>query len=1230
MSRNEALGGLVDEARLIAASAGTGKTYSIGSLYLRLIAEKGLKVEKILVVTFTEAATAELNERIRARLALGVSRFRRALAGASLEGTDDALDGIWERHDLAGREVCLRRFQLALASFDQAAISTIHGFCRRMLAENAFESGADFEQTLSQDASELYSELAQDFWTRRSHDAPMPLLSYALTRPRKVDLSTFAAIVKAVVKNPDVELIPPRAAPVPDDWYAQWLAACQHAQACWENEATDIVSMFLHTPIVKSDGRYKRPNGGRERTIAAIRRYFAAEDWEGVFPSEVSRFARNLVEANLGKNKVLPAAQFYDAVETLNTLLDAHLSHWMHDLAEWVPSALAEWRSRTNTLFFADLLRDLANALKVPERREPLVAAVRARFDAALIDEFQDTDPVQFGIFQEIFGEGCLLRYIGDPKQAIYSFRGADIEAYQRATLNVTSAPSLDRNWRSDAPLIEALNALYGVNPAHARSVPAPFMESWIPYEPIQAEKPQRVFGANMLGGQAPLQFRFVPREMTTISQGKISAPWRDNVLPRLVAGEIAHLLNSDTVVDHEDGKGPQPVRPSDVAVLVRSNKQAQQMQGALTELRVRSVIHSADSVFNTPEAEALEVLLTAVVDSSDRRAVRAALATHLMGVRSDELVALQDNERELEGHIADFRRWFELWTEHRFMRAFRALVSDKAVPERLLATARGERRMTNLLHLAEILHAAEADQRLPPDRLVRWFTDERRSRAGDDADARQLRLESDGDAVELITIHKSKGLEYGFVFCPYLNSGWSGGGDHPLSFRFAGATERHGLDIGCEGEEREVHKFSVRKASRCEDARLLYVALTRAKHRCVVYWGAFSGCGLSSLAWLLYDQVGDISQEGLKASADRVNKLKDDELLAELRPLVWPGHIHVEQVSGLLSHPYTPRETSQTVCRPRAYARPPNQPLDRWWRRTSYSAMIKDAHDEAHERDHDALAQTSVSGEGHSGGQTVRLNAFPKGAKAGTFLHELYEHLDFEESDPAAIEPQVVRRGNAHGVDVKRWSGPLTKAILEQLSAPLGGGLGAVSLSGVPTADRLNELDFLLPLAGGLSSDVGAGAYARQIAEIFSEERTEAVPETYSGQIARLPYRPLRGFLTGSIDLVFRAAGRWYLADYKSNHLGARRGDYGVPAMQEAMAEHHYFLQYHLYAVALERWLQWRMGTDYRPEEHFGGVYYLFLRGMGPSDSLGVFWDRPSEAMRSRLSALLDEGRLP
>jgi len=694
-----------------------------------------------------------------------------------------------------------------------------------------------------------------------------------------------------------------------------------------------------------------------------------------------------------------------------------------------------------------------------------------------------------------------------------------------------------------------------------------------------------------------------------------------------LVAGEIAHLLNSDTSIDRQDGRGLQPVRPSDVAVLVRSNKQAQQMQSALTELRVRSVIHSADSVLNTPEAEALEVLLMAIVDSSDRRAVRAALSTHLMGVRSEEIVALQENERELEGHIANFRRWFQLWKGNRFMRAFRALVAENAMPQRLLLEPRGERRMTNLLHLAELLHAAEADRRLPPDRLVRWFMDERRGRGGEDSDARQLRLESDGDAVELITIHKSKGLEYGFVFCPFLNSGWQGGAGHPLSFRVDGAPDRQGLDIGCEGEARERHVFSVRKASRCEDARLLYVALTRARHRCVVYWGAFSGCGQSALAWLLYDQHGDISPEGLKGSAERVNKMDDSALFSELRRLEWEGHTHVETVQGVLNAPYEPKDQSMKPCFPRAYSRASE--LDRWWRRTSYSGMIKDAHDEVHERDHDALADSGVPIEGEAAGQTVALNAFPKGAKAGTFLHELFEHLDFQTRDIEDVRGQVTRRGTAHGIDVDRWCATLSDAIVEQLSAPLAGALGDLTLAQIATNDRLDELDFLLPLAGGMSSVVTDGAHSKQIATVFAEERTGAVPESYAEQIARLPYRPLRGFLTGSIDLVFRVGERWFLADYKSNHLGPKRGDYGLAAMQAAMAEHHYFLQYHLYAVALERWLRWRLGDDYDPTHHFGGVYYLFLRGMGPQDSLGVFWDRPTEAMRSRLSLLLEQGRL-
>ncbi|MFO7496681.1 MAG: exodeoxyribonuclease V subunit beta [Desulfobacterales bacterium] len=1187
---------------LIEAGAGTGKTYAIAALFLRLILERGLLPEEILVVTFTKAATEELQSRIRTRLLDAEGGFARG----------DCPDGLIR--DLVARTAdpaqALGRLREALLGFDRAAIFTIHGFCQRILLENAFETGSLFQTELKTDPRPMLQEVADDFWRRQVYGAAPEFIAYL--RQQAGGPAYFLWLLHQL-KTPQVRIVPEAPAAVLEN-LAPHRRAMAGIRQKWPHERA-LIARLLRDPALNSTvyGSLKplaaeRAASRRDLQVDALCRemdVFAAPQGTG-FPlfKKFALFTASKLSAAARKNQVAPDHPFFALcaeVALRATALEEEMARQFlflrREVFRYAENELIRRKQVQNIQFFDDLLTTVADALKGPCEGRILRDAVRAKYQAALVDEFQDTDAVQYAIFSRLFAGGDrTLFLIGDPKQAIYSFRGADVFSYMAAARQCTARYTLTRNWRSSAALIRAVNTLF-------EPVKAPFVFEEIAFE---AGRP----GIAPPEDAAPPEAPFVLWWLDSVEEKPVSKEAAVARIAGAVAGEILHMTRP----------GPDRTEPGDIAVLVRTNRQARHIQRQLAACELPAVLIGEGNIFDAPEAAEIQRVLAAILEPAAERRLRAALATDMLGAKATELDTGAPQSAWWADRLAAFCDYQEIWQRSGFYRMFRLLLGRERVKGRLLAYPDGERRLTNLLQLGEILHRAALENALPPAGVVKWLS-QQRDPATQRLEEHQLRLESDEQAVRIITMHKSKGLEFPVVFCPFT---WEGSLSRETVLRFhdPDADGRLTLDLG-DGQF-EAHRIRSQTEQLAENLRLLYVAVTRAKQRCFLAWGRISTAETSAPAYLLHGAPSAASNDPVGALQDLFKRKSGPMLFEELknRTAFSGGAIQ------LLPLPETP---ANGRFRP-AEAPPAKLLLPAFegavapsWRITSYTALVSGAAHYATEGlDHDALPAAPEGGslpivEALPG--QADIADFPRGARAGTFLHDILEHLDFTASDPQHRARLVETQLAAYGFDAG-WQPTVLAMLARVLTTPLAAGQDNLRLAGIGTDQRVNEMAFYFPLNPFQPLD---------LQNIFSQDGTPALFPDLPRRLGSLSFRPDRGFMKGYIDLVFHHAGRYYLVDWKSNYLGPGIAHYTQAALRSEMAASFYVLQYHLYALALHQLLRLRL-PDYRYDTHFGGIFYLFLRGIDPAygPGFGIFKDRPAARRITALGQLLIPGFLP
>ena len=913
-----------------------------------------------------------------------------------------------------------------------------------------------------------------------------------------------------------------------------------------------------------------------------------------------------------------------EKADFVGALMDQHLLFLKTELIRTVRRELPARKLKKNILFFDDLLLRLRKALEEKEGEE-LARAVRAKYRAALIDEFQDTDPIQFAIFQAIFAShGSTLFFIGDPKQAIYSFRGADIFAYMKAASHTARRYTLGENWRSEPGLIKAINTIfYGAD--------NPFLYDEISFSQARPAK-DKDYEYLSIDGQkeAPLRMWLLTTRAFRqgVGEGGTSAAPEKlipksrarDLLSRAVAGEISQLL----YLGHKGRVliGPKPLQERDIAVLVRTNREARLVQESLSALRIPSVLYSTGSIFATHEARELERLLLAIAAPNREELIRAALVTDMVGLKGEDLGRFVNDEDAWGKWLIRFRNYHDLWRRSGFIVMFRSFMANEGVKARLLSLSEGERRLTNLLHLAEILHQQSMEQKAGMRGLIKWLGEERDSETPF-SDEHQLRLESDEDAVRIVTIHKSKGLEYPVVFCPFA---WGGSRIAGADISFHDVADGWQLTCDLGSSKSEHHKTLAERELLAENIRLLYVALTRAKNRCYLIWGRFNEAGTSAPAYLFHRGEEVVGEGVIEATEARFKSLSDDDLYRGLEGLAGKaeGTIRLDVMPMENGRLYSPRQDDGEALSCREFS----GKIDRSFRIASFSFLISGKPHTVELPDHDAApfsAATSpslpVEGmlddlPGERQGEGSGIFAFPRGTRAGTLLHDILEHLDFTGKNGDVMRDLVGKKLAEYGFEA-RWEETIIGMIEKVISLPLDRKRG-LTFSAIPNERRLNELAFYFPLKP---------TSPERLRDIFAPY-DDLLPANTSVWHERLHFNPVRGFMKGFMDMVFCFADRFYLVDWKSNFLGSCVTDYNQSALGETMVGSFYLLQYHLYTVALHQYLSMRL-PDYRYDTHFGGVYYCFLRGMDPAwgPEYGVFWDRPSAELIATLTRDLVAG---
>ncbi|AOB29614.1 exodeoxyribonuclease V subunit beta [Bordetella sp. H567] len=1295
-------------SRLIEASAGTGKTFTIATLYVRLVLghgadagfERPLMPPQILVVTFTEAATQELRDRIRARLAEAAAYFLDDPAAvAERPPGQDTLHDLRADYPPESWAACARKLQLAVEWMDEAAVSTIHGWCNRMLREHAFDSNSLFQQTLEQNTAPLMAEVVRDYW--RAHIAPLDAISAAEVRawwPGPDELQAqlmpvlrFAPELKApgragmadglddadivgdaariettrnAVTAPDATGAAPAAGSPCDLLRAtreHRLGVLGELKRPWQDWLPELRQLF-------DDGvAGKRVNG---RQIQA--RYYLAwlenlrawcEDPDARVPQLTDtawlRLGPGLNEAWKGDPPDHPA---FAALAELRQQTQA-LPEARHDVlrhaADWVSRRFAGEQAQRAQMSFDALLDQLDAALAGPSGAT-LADTLRKQFPVALIDEFQDTDPVQYRIFDAVYrvadnaGDSALI-LIGDPKQAIYGFRGADIYTYLRARAAVDGRLYvLGRNFRSTRPMVDAVNHCFLAAERRQEGEGAFLFRraggNPVPFIPVQAnDRPDRLVVADAAAPALTLWWLPRPEDGKSMGAGAYVETMAD-----ACAGEIARLLTLSQqgragFVPRDaaavpaaaatmpvpprpapsGAAGPSlgrvPLHPADIAVLVDTGRQARAVRRALSRRGVRSVyLSERQSVFASAQAGEIEFWLRACAEPDDPRALRAALATPTLGVPWQDLDRVGHDELEWEARVQQFRGYARLWREKGVLPMLRRLLDDFGVPARQLAGAEdasqagsdGERVMTDILHIAELLQQASA-QLDGEHALLRHLAEMRHAAGqGDENDALTIRLESDADLVRVITVHKSKGLEYPLVFLPYAAAFRPVRQDAvPLSWHDEQGQLKVSLVPDAAGHVR------ADRERLGEDLRKLYVALTRARYAAWV--------GVAPVANLEASALGYLIGQGLTPG---------EPSLPDVLETFRAGHADI--ALGEAPAPFDIRYRADTAAVPAGRARTMRRAVrDPWWiasyssLRTARPGSAIEAEPETAREDVflEAAGSDAASEAGGDAGEALArplaraptlaggleggglLHAFPAGAQAGTFFHELLEWAAAQGFAAIAGQPEVVRDAVARRCQVRNWSAWtdgltawLMDAVTRSMSLPdmPGGPVAPVALAGV--GDYIAEMEFWL---GADNVDV---ALLDRIVRAHTLDRAE-----------RPVLEPARinGMLKGFIDLVFEHQGRYYVLDYKSNRLGNDDTAYTQAAMRDAILGHRYELQYALYLFALHRLLRARL-PDYDYDRHVGGAAYVFLRGTHSAQG-GVFAERPPVEMMHALDRL-------
>ena len=1034
----------LEGSNLIEASAGTGKTYSIALLVLRLVMEKNVPIQQILMVTFTRAAVAELELRVRAfvRLAAKVSR-EQAIEDPAITALVNAAGSVH------GAETINRRLADAQLMLNETSVLTIHGFCQRTLGEYAFETGQLFgAETLGEEEFlQLVHDSFHEFW--RQH----------------------------------VTILHPK-----------------------------LLEMMLENGLYREDmlKLIREALGGKlMRHLGDIPRNFLAEHYQ-----------QELLES-FQQPGVDPAQTLSDIIHHITTMA-----------IDWVVAEIRQVKQARGFITYDDMIRLLHEAVLTGSHRDQLIRHLQEKYRAVFIDEFQDTDREQYEIFQALFETNHILFYIGDPKQSIYGWRKADIFTYFKAKSKVNRVHVMNTNHRSGKDYIEAMNSFFMPEPEFDTFAFRQHSDA-IKYIPVQSPSENK---------KGTLCYKGEPVTPILISEHK-----KKKELQKAIPALVTQLLFSGHYTIEIPGKPVRAVIPGDIGILVRKNREGKQIKELLAQYGIASITIDDAKLLQTSEALDMLYVMEAVKDIS-RKSINKALLTTLGGYTPETLLTADE-----EAILLRFRTYQETWKSRGVFEMLRQFLADHALPV-LMEQAGGqtERRVSNILQLVEIIHKVSERKHYDEQEQIQWL---KRSIDGElrEGDEYEQRIESDEDAVKIVTIHKSKGLEYNIVLAPALDMVTKEPHIKTLSYRHPETGKYIVINKKrATGEETGWGEAQLEQ----ENRRLLYVAVTRARYQCLI----------------TANSAGYYAKSCLRAFTKVIKTNQSSGI---------PG-VAFHTPGPIVLKPKARHEEQPE----RIYARASHFSLSQLkWRRTSYSALNPE---------HAVFSTTTDPQAVLEGYNRFIFKQLKKGAHTGNLLHYVFEHINFTE--PGNWE-EVVQRA------LKRLSGKTNtdyaEGILSMLQRIISRPLlpnGTLSLSEISWQNRLNELEFDMPLT----------LFNTDMLQLLSPAETPFYLR--SGE-------EMEGILNGKMDLFFMHAGKYYILDWKSNHLGDNPEQYGAEQLSAAMTANNYHLQYHLYTLAASRYLQLRVpGFDYGRD--FGGVIYLFIRGIQEEGNSGIFVHKPEQSV--------------
>ena len=1215
---------------LIEASAGTGKTHNITRIFLRLLLERALPIEQILVMTFTKDATEEIRGRIDDFIRTSLHDWD------NLVVEDDyfiKLNENLSKQGIGSAQVKARLTQVLLY-IDEAAIFTIHGFCKRVLNQYAFASGVNFNAQMETDTQDITLEAVQDWYRvlalasvqkpeqayvqendpeseQTTHNRSQQHSAFHLVTEFWPEPNSFISQFAKAFNNDNALNVQ-----APENINVEFKGLVEQAIASLNANLSTLTTTLID--VKKGADREKRQQELEQLLLWLANLSANVEGQHGKMPDafiDGRRYARSKVKSELVE--IFSAANM---VKKQQPLLAKQLNRAKALLVVrqgiyHTREQITRKKLQANVLGFDDLISTLNHCLTKERQSESITAdeatlasSIFKQFPVALVDEFQDTDPQQFAILKAIYYHQtqAALYMIGDPKQAIYGFRGGDIFAYLSARHDCEHQWLMDTNWRSSAEMITGYNRLFYGN--NLTEIPTDVFGYQIPYLPVLASPkakgktfPDQKFNA--------LQFVHfnVEQESKKGKEQAVKQSYRAH-MATWCANEIVRLLANPDL----------SIVSGDIALLVRDGTEAANIKQALNQCGLASVFMSnRANLLQSEQTKQLLQVLQGILFLENDRLYTAALASPLMGFNREKLLQLQHDEQQWQQLKISFEKLRNEWQYKGFISMALQLMHQHfhiEVDENDTDN-NADRTLTNLLHLFELLQSASQRHRQPQE-LLFWF--EQQSQVDNPEVEAELRLESDDNLIRIITQHGSKGMEYPVVFVPFATRH-----KDPLKFgnRNVSLIEFHDengvLQHSLDGNDDA--KTRMAAEAYAEAIRLLYVAVTRAEKRCYILTTTFEHFDKSPLGKTLkWSNDTDIPASLTKLAEDNSQAIAL-EILDNYSDDLVESNDERNQESNQESSTSKNINPLLTVELQQPAVAKFSGKIERDWWLSSFSALSKNLrHNGVSSPDRDtqelekAFEQSQLATPSQSKNE-LRF-ALTKGAQTGNLLHDILEHTDFSAPDWQKscywplLKYGVIVYEHESSQATERVSGEalLTQWLDEILHTPLDT-KQHFSLAQLEQSDTVRETEFYYPMQS---------ASSRLLSKLLTEHRNNDIPmnagNNTSKRSVHLPsYQQLKGMMHGFIDLIFFANGKYYVCDYKSSHLGDKYSDYNHAAMRENIEKNHYDLQYLIYSLALHRHLKYAL-ADYDPKLHFGGVYYLYLRGMSSEaqyQNCGVYY---------------------